>query len=104
MTFAFTISRQDDRVTLTLSGSLTYIACSAMPEMIRRVQEIAARTVVVDVSALSFLDTEGEGALLITIEAVRRAHRSIEIRGGTGEVERLLTRTGVQSGILLDAY
>ena len=55
----------------------------------------AGKPVVVDVSALGFLDSSGIGALVACRNEALRLGRHFHVRGAAGQVARVLTVTGM---------
>jgi anti-anti-sigma factor len=57
------------------------------------------RHLVVDLSAVSFLDSTGLGVLLHTQERIAATHKSMSLAGPTGFVAKVLRITGVDDAI-----
>jgi anti-anti-sigma factor len=89
-------SRQDDEHVVALYGELDLGGVEAVEDEMRRVEQADAGRIVVDLSALEFMDSSGLRAML-QIDAHSRANgdRVVFLRGGP-TVQRLFEITDTE--------
>ena len=58
-------------------------------------------TVIVDLRALTFVDSTGLGVLVRAHQLAKQAHRRFGLVRGHGQVDRLLTLTGLDEELLV---
>jgi anti-sigma B factor antagonist len=93
--FRLTTRRQDERVVLAAEGELDL---STVPAVDREVQELCAagcRSIVLDLRALTFIDSSGLSLLLRLDAQARSDGFAFAIVEGDGPVRRLLALTNL---------
>jgi anti-anti-sigma factor len=89
------VRREADRVVLRLDGELD-LASSSILERALEADEVAqAQLLVLDLDALSFVDSTGLRVILLAHEAARNREREFAITPGSPQVQRLLSITSV---------
>ncbi|MDX6672928.1 MAG: hypothetical protein QOH11_346 [Solirubrobacteraceae bacterium] len=90
-------SRQGDEHVVALEGALDLGGVEAVQDLMRRVEQSDAGRIIVDLSALQFMDSSGLRAML-GIDARSRANgnRVVFLRGGPA-VQRLFEITDTES-------
>jgi anti-anti-sigma factor len=84
-----------DAVLVTLEGELAFGQALTFEETMRRIEARGAACVVVDLRALSFIDSSGVGMLLAARRRGARADRRIVIVQGGPTVRRLIAIAGL---------
>jgi anti-anti-sigma factor len=89
-------SRQQDEHVVALCGELDLGCAEAVQDEMRRVEQTDARRIIVDLSALEFMDSTGLRAML-EIDARSRANgdRVVFLRGGP-TIQRLFEITDTE--------
>ena len=81
---------------IELSGELDLSSAGSLEDEIRRVESLGAREIVVDLSALSFIDSVGLRTFRDAQSRSREQGR-LSFQRPTGHVERVLALTGMDS-------
>ncbi len=76
-------------LTLRLTGRLTFNDHALARAMVGEIVAAGAAQVVIDVSALTFIDSPGVGMLLIAQEELRRVGARATLVGAQGMVQRV---------------
>ncbi len=74
-----------------LSGRLTFNDYEKMRLLMRDLGAAPARHVTLRLDGLEFVDSSGIGMLLIVKEEVEQKDKTLDVRGATGQVLRVLT-------------
>ena len=80
---------------VTLSGELDVATAPSVEERLVELEGGAAQRIVLDLSALSFIDSTGLSLLINTDSRARKAGRAVSIVAGRGGPRRLLETTGL---------
>ncbi|MEA2492849.1 MAG: anti-sigma factor antagonist [Thermoleophilaceae bacterium] len=97
--FSVTVSTDGDRATVCLCGELDLSGVDRAREAIERAEEDGANLVVLDLSALDFIDSTG---LEVVLRAARRAHetgRRLIVQRPSSYVRRLLEMTAIDRSL-----
>jgi anti-anti-sigma factor len=90
------LEREDDTMVVSLSGEVDLFSAAALEDQLKRAVESGADRVIVDLSALHFIDSTGLRVLLKAALASRQdSCRLCFLRGGP-QVERVLEVSGVK--------
>ena len=84
---------------VTVSGELDVASSQALEHELTKLQDVA--TVIVDLRALSFLDSTGLGVLVRAHQLAKDGGRRFGLVRGNGQVDRLLTLTGLDRELLV---
>ena len=84
-----------DMVCVGLRGELDMEHAYTFDEELRRLEERAPATLVIDLRELWFLDSSGLSRLLAARRRARRARRRLVLVRGTAAVQRLLAMTAM---------
>jgi anti-sigma B factor antagonist len=82
----------DGHAIVTASGQVDLATGPQLAEALAQVDRDGAAAIVVDLSAVDFLDSAG---VRVLVEAARRGNGSLTVRGAQGWVARVLDITGV---------
>jgi anti-sigma B factor antagonist len=88
------ISHEADRAIISLEGELDMANAPLLQSAIEA-DEIAGKTLVLDLDQLHFIDSTGLRIILSARERCRRAGQEFAITRGSEQVQRLLSVTGV---------
>jgi anti-sigma B factor antagonist len=88
--FASSIELVADRVVVRLAGELDLAACDACRRRLAQAAAVTGRDVLVDLSPLTFIDSEGLAALLESVERLREARSVTYLVPQRGPVRRTL--------------
>jgi anti-anti-sigma factor len=88
------VSREADRVVLALHGELDMASTPRLQSVIDA-EEATAKTIVLDLQQLQFIDSTGLRTILTTRERCREGGRAFAITRGSEQVQRLLSVTGL---------
>lgn len=89
----FSISHQDDTLTVRLDGVMDYTVTSLMNGLINDIGSIAASRVVFDLARVGRVDSVGLGMLHLAKDEIVGKGRHLTIRGAAGNVRRLFELT-----------
>ena len=84
---------QENAVHLALIGELDLSTVEKVEEELRRVEDGGAKTVVLDLSSLSFLDSTGLRTIVTADQRARKSGRRLAIVKGPDTVHRVFTIT-----------
>jgi len=84
---------QDGAVHLALTGELDLSTVDKVEDELRRVEDGGAETVVLDLTALSFLDSTGLRTIVTADQRARKHGRRLAIVKGPDTVHRVFTIT-----------
>lgn len=76
--------------TITLNGRLTFAENGDFRRMLAGLEQGGAHTVVLDLSALEFMDSTGMGMLLVARDVVAGRGGQVVLRNAGGQVGRML--------------
>lgn len=82
---------------LILRGELDVETAPVLNRALRDAEEDRPRRLVLELSALSFVDSTGLGLLVLAANRAADAQRQLVLRNLSDQVERLLTITGLTS-------
>ncbi len=82
---------------VSLSGELTFTDHAAFLELSARLFGTTAKSVVIDLSKLEFIDSAGLGMLLIARDEAKNKSRDLVLRGPLGQVKRMFQVTKFDS-------
>jgi anti-sigma B factor antagonist len=90
---------EPDRVVLELAGELDLTAAPRLADAITRAESDAARSILVlDVDALTFVDSSGLRVILAAHERARETgQRAFALTAGSPQVKRLLEIAGLEA-------
>lgn len=91
--FRVEVNVRQDSAVLALYGELDLASCPALEAEFERAS--AQKLVVVDLSALEFIDSSGLGLLVEAHDRAREDGRRFALVQGLGQVQRLLGLTGL---------
>jgi anti-anti-sigma factor len=89
------VRREADRVVLRLDGELDLASSSMLERALEADDVTQAQLLVLDLDALSFVDSTGLRVILLAHEAARNREREFAITPGSPQVQRLLSITSV---------
>jgi anti-sigma B factor antagonist len=87
--------REEDTHTLHLAGELDASSAPTLERELDWIELGDAKTVVLDISALTFIDSEGIGLLVRASRDFARDSRSLRVVGARGQVHTVMERTGM---------
>lgn len=85
----------DDGVRVVVKGELAGPSAYTLDTELRKVEEMQPRWLVLDLSALSFIDSAGLARLLAAHRRAKRDRRRLAVVQGTGAVRRLIALTAL---------
>jgi anti-sigma B factor antagonist len=85
----------DEVRVLTLTGRLNMVAAPRLRSAVDEVVETGSPRVVVDLQAVSFIDSSGLGALIAGLKKARQAGGDLRISGLTEQVSTVLALTNL---------
>ncbi len=92
--------REEARGTVvTVSGELDVASSQILEQELEKLQ--AAATVIVDLRGLTFIDSTGLGVLVRSHQLAKERSRRFGLVRGDGQVNRLLTLTGLDGELLV---
>jgi anti-sigma B factor antagonist len=89
------LREESDRVVVTMEGELDMANAPLLQGSIESERLAAAKTVVLDLQQLSFLDSTGLRVILAARELCWRRGQEFAVTPGSPQVQRLLSVTGV---------
>jgi anti-anti-sigma factor len=89
------LQHQADTLTVTMTGTIDYAACSQMEGLIGDLGAIRAPRVVFDLAGVTRVDSVGLGMLHIAKDTIIEAGSRLSLQGATGMVRRLFELTDV---------
>lgn len=89
------LRRGDERVQVVVSGEADLALAPLLRQRLQEAIEQSCDTLVVDLTATTFLDSSALGALLGAVRRLREEGRDLELIIATRPVQRLLALTGV---------
>jgi anti-sigma B factor antagonist len=89
------VREESDRVVIGLAGELDMANAQSLRETVEGEQLAAAKTVVLDLQQLTFLDSTGLRIILSARELCWRRGQEFAVTQGSPQVQRLLSVTGV---------
>jgi anti-sigma B factor antagonist len=89
------LREENDRVVVTMQGELDMANAPLLQGSIESEQLAAAKTVILDLQQLSFLDSTGLRVILAARELCWRRGQEFAVTPGSPQVQRLLSVTGV---------
>ena len=82
-------------VVLRLEGEVDLETAPAVDEEILRIMEAQPERLLIDLSAVEFIDSTGLSALIRADQAVTANGQRLSLRGASGQVRRLFELTGL---------
>ena len=101
--FMAEVTRLDDGATIAMRGELDVYTAPAFREITVRVMQDGPRDVVIDASALSFIDAAGIGILVGLLRRTQSHGGSVRLTGASRQVAHALTVAGVATELGLVA-
>ncbi|ACY98195.1 MULTISPECIES: STAS domain-containing protein [Thermomonospora] len=95
MGLALHTTRHDDRVTVTVRGSIDLHSSDELRERLKSLVEAGHRQIVVDLAAVDFCDSSGLNVLVRTYKQAREQGGVLTVTGAYGRVENVLRTTGL---------
>ena len=92
---------EDDAVRVVVKGELAGPSAYTLDTELRKVEETHPRWLVIDLSALSFIDSAGLARLLAAHRRAKRDRRRLAVVEGTGAVRRLIALTALDQQLEL---
>jgi anti-sigma B factor antagonist len=92
--FGCTLHPERERVRLALSGELDLDAAPEVGERLRELGDAGFDQLVLDLSALEFIDSSGLRAVLAAVSAAREQGRELTVVPGPLGVQRVFEITG----------
>lgn len=89
------VREESDRVVVKLAGELDMANAPLLQDAIESAELVAAKTVVLDLQGLTFLDSTGLRIILAAREQCWRRGQEFAVTPGSQQVQRLLSVTGV---------
>ena len=89
------VREESDRIVVTLAGELDMANAPLLQDAIESAELAAAKTVVLDLQGLTFLDSTGLRIILAAREQCWRRGQEFAVTPGSQQVQRLLSVTGV---------
>jgi anti-sigma B factor antagonist len=87
--------REEDTQTLYLAGELDASSALILERELDWIELGDAKTVVLDISALTFIDSEGVALLMRASSDFARESRPVRVVGARGQVRAVMERTGM---------
>jgi anti-sigma B factor antagonist len=95
-TFEYTVTRDDDAATLVASGEIDLASSPGLRQELQDLIDAGARRVVVDLSAVTFIDSSGLGVLVGVLNRLDDVGGgTLELCGLTGPVRKVFEITGL---------
>jgi anti-sigma B factor antagonist len=94
--FSLSLTFDNSLFLIELFGELDIGSAPELEGVIARAEETAAVTILVDLSALQFIDSSGIRALLSATECSRNGNDRLRFLRGSGQVKRTLELCGVE--------
>jgi len=94
---------KDSDSMVLISGDLTFTDHVAFREIADRLAASNGKSITIDVSNLSFIDSAGLGMLLIAREEARKTNRNVVLRGAKGQVDRMFGLTKFETLFSVEA-
>lgn len=95
MGLALHTTRHDDRVTVTVRGSIDLHSSDELRSRLTELVDAGERTVVVDLAAVDFCDSSGLNVLVRAYKHARAQNATLTVTGAYGRVENVLKTTGL---------
>jgi anti-sigma B factor antagonist len=89
------VREESDRIVVKLAGELDMANAPLLQDAIESAELVAAKTVVLDLQGLTFLDSTGLRIILAAREQCWRRGQEFAVTPGSQQVQRLLSVTGV---------
>jgi anti-anti-sigma factor len=86
---------EEDAVRVVVTGELAGSSAYTLDTELRKVEVMQPRWLVLDLSALSFIDSAGLARLLAAHRRAKRDRRRLAVIEGTGAVRRLIALTAL---------
>jgi anti-sigma B factor antagonist len=86
---------EDDAVRVVADGELDLSTARRLDEALRAAEAAAAPAIVLDIDAVSFVDSTGLRVLLAAASRSRRTGNRLRLTGGAAQARRLFALTGV---------
>jgi anti-anti-sigma factor len=99
--FSVAMTRDGDTVTIATAGELDLDNVERYREVIEAAETSDATRIVIDLSALDYIDSSGLAAVLVAGRRSDLAGQRLFVRAGHGEVRRLLELTALDQTLNL---
>jgi anti-sigma B factor antagonist len=90
------LEREDETMVVSLSGEADLFSAAALEDQLKRALESGAERVIVDLSALHFIDSISLRVLVKAALASREDSKRLYFLRGSRQVERVLEVSGVK--------
>jgi len=91
----------DNNLMITLSGEMDAQGCTEIRPRLEEIMLQKEPHIVIDVSAVSFIDSSGIGAIVFLFKRLKEQNRSMEIIGVQGQPKELMLLLRMDSAISL---
>ncbi|MBT5646284.1 MAG: STAS domain-containing protein [Rhodospirillaceae bacterium] len=88
-----------DHVEITLSGELTFSSYKEFQEVMKSATDAGKKSCIIDLSALSSIDSAGIGMLLFANDETKQTNIDLSLRGPQGPVKTVLEHTKINEVI-----
>jgi len=95
----FQVDTSGEAAILRISGE---IDISTAPQLRERLQELDSRSVVVDLSAMTFIDSTGLGVLVGAFKRLREGGGDLVLRAPTRSTRKVLELTGLSQVVTIE--
>lgn len=99
---AVAVSAEGDFFTLSACGEIDAASVPVLKAALEQATTDLRRTVVVDLSGVTFMDSSGLGVLAGTHTALANGGGKLVLRGGVGMIPRLLAISGLDRVICVE--
>ena len=95
------LDTDNDNLMIKLSGEMDAQGCSEIRPNLEEIMLLKQLHVVLDVSAVSFIDSSGIGAIVFLFKRLKEQKRTMEIIGVQGQPKELMLLLRMDSAISL---
>jgi len=95
------LNATNDNLTIKLSGEMDAHGCSEIRPELEKITTQKQPHILIDVSAVSFIDSSGIGAIVFLFKRLKEQARTMEIVGVQGQPKELMLLLRMDSAIPL---
>ena len=95
----FQVDTSGETAVLRISGE---VDISTAPQLRERLQQLDSRSVVVDLSAMTFIDSTGLGVLVGAFKRLRESGGDLVLRAPTRATRKVLELTGLSQVVTIE--
>lgn len=95
-------AQQGDVLVIHLSGTLTFDDHETFRAVVTSIVDSEASGVVLDMAALSMIDSAGIGMLLLANDRASKLDKQVRLRGVTGHVAKVVELSKIEQLIPID--